>query len=174
MLTSLRRASIVIASSGSTRSIRYTSVASRYFGSSSGSPKSDDQTTEKSSQSTSEKAEEDISADSYSKAMDDLKNVENSAKDLHRQLLLKYANAENTRRERLEEVRRRDAQHISKFGEKVSTIYESLDKVCELAKAKAESSDADEKVKSLAEGLIMTRGIMKNILSKHGIMNGSK
>ena len=112
--------------------------------------------------------------DAYSKASKEYEELEGSVRDLHRQLLLKYANAENKRRERLDEIKKRDTQHISNFGEKTVAIYESLVKVCELAKEKSIAPDADDKVKSLSEGLVMTQGIMKNILTKHGIMKDSK
>ncbi len=112
--------------------------------------------------------------DAYLKVVQELEQVQSSITNLHRELLLKYANAENKRRERIEEIKRRDAQHISKFGEKTLKIYESLVKVCDQAQSKSSLSDADDKVKSLAEGLVMTQGIMRNILTKHGIMQESK
>ena len=112
--------------------------------------------------------------DAYLKAVNELDQVQTSITNLHRELLLKYANAENKRRERIEEIKKRDAQHITKFGQKTLKIYESLVKVCDQAQAKSSLSDADDKVKSLAEGLVMTQGIMRNILTKHGIMQDSK
>ena len=99
-----------------------------------------------------------------------LSKAENESKAVHRKLLLKYADAENKRRERVEELKKLDAKYISAFGQKVSAIYESLSKVCEAAQKKAEAPNADEKVKSFTEGLVMTQGIMKNILSKHNII----
>ena len=112
--------------------------------------------------------------DAYLKVVQELEQIQVSITNLHRELLLKYANAENKRRERIEEIKRRDAQHISKFGEKTLKIYDSLVKVCDLAQSKSSLSDADDKVKSLAEGLVMTQGIMRNILTKHDIMQDSK
>lgn len=106
----------------------------------------------------------------YKHAVEALQKAENDAKNIHRKLLLKYADAENRRRERVEELKKLDAKYISAFGEKVSSIYESLSKVCAAAQKKAEAPSAEEKVKSFTEGLVMTQGIMKNILSKHNII----
>ena len=176
MLTSLRRGSFFSTSRGYSRCLVCSNTRGRNFFSSTPNDKAASPESEKTtdSQSNEEKVVEDVSSDPYNKAIHELENLENSAKDLHRQLLLKYANAENKRRERLEEVKRRDAQHISKFGEKSLKIYESLGKVCDQAKEKAATGDADEKVKSLAEGLVMTHGIMKNILAKHGLVNSNQ
>ncbi len=174
MLPSLRRGSLLLASRGYTGSFNCINGHTRGLFSTSSDQKLDDKEKDVESKATAEKVAEENSSDPYIKAAEELQNLENSAKDLHRELLLKYANAENKRRERVEEVKRRDAQYISKFGEKTLNIYESLGKVCELAQQKANASDADEKVKSLAEGLVMTHGIMKNILNKHGLMNGKQ
>jgi molecular chaperone GrpE (heat shock protein) len=92
---------------------------------------------------------------------------------LHHKLLLKYADAENVRRERVNDVKRRDAQYIAKFGDKVGDIYDSLVKVCDFASGKAAVPNVDEKVKSLTEGLVMTKGLMRNILEKHNIRKNS-
>ena len=104
----------------------------------------------------------------YQKAVADLDTAEVTIRKLHGELLLKYADAENVRRERASELKKRDLGNIKVFGGKTGTIFESLDKVCTTANEKAAKSD-DEKVKSLAEGLSMTRDIMKNILEKHNI-----
>ena len=111
--------------------------------------------------------------DAYAAAMKEYEAVELEAKKLHGDLLLRYANAENKRRERNTEIKRRDGLNISSFGNKATSIFASLDKTCELADKKANALEADVKVKSLAEGLRMTRGIMKNILVKHNISKDS-
>jgi molecular chaperone GrpE (heat shock protein) len=130
---------------------------------SSGSEKvSEEQSAEPSAQSNDE-------VDGRTKIQTQIQKLESEGKDMHRKLLLKYADAENKRRERVDEIKKRDAKYISAFGGKVSAIYDSLSKVCELSETKASAPNADEKVKSFAEGLVMTRGIMKNILEKHNI-----
>ena len=124
---------------------------------------SEDQPTEPKAQSVDE-------SDSQTKMKAQIEKFEQDAKDMHRKLLLKYADAENKRRERVDEIKKRDAKYISAFGLKVSAIYESLSKVCDLSQGKASAPNADEKVKSFTEGLVMTRDIMKNILEKHNIV----
>ena len=108
--------------------------------------------------------------DEYTKAAEGLTKAETSLKELHHKLLLKYADAENKRRERVEELKKRDAVYVKKMGEKTVEIYESLKGVCQLAQKKAANKTADDKVKSLSEGLVMTHGLMKNILSKHNVV----
>jgi molecular chaperone GrpE (heat shock protein) len=100
--------------------------------------------------------------------------LENNLKSTHHKLLLKYADAENKRRDRLADLKKKDSSHISKFGDKVSGIYRSLEEVCTIAQERAKSPGAEEKVKSFSEGLFMTRDIMKGILSKHNIESNSK
>ena len=114
--------------------------------------------------------ESEVENKEYKAALEKLEKLQTEYNATHRKLLLKYADAENKRRERVEEVKKRDAKYIKSFGEKVQEIHESLNKVCELSQAKASLPDADEKVKSFTEGLVMTRGIMKNILVKHNIV----
>lgn len=116
------------------------------------------------------KVEEDSSS-SYQKALEEIETAELSARQLHGDLLRKYASAENKRRERSTEISKRNAQNIKAFASKSSLIFDSLGRVCELAQAKAKAPGVDEKVKSLAEGLTMTHGIMNNILEKHNISN---
>jgi molecular chaperone GrpE (heat shock protein) len=106
----------------------------------------------------------------YAQALEALQKAEQEAKSLHRNLLLKYADAENKRRERVEDIKKLDTKHVSAFGKKVSEIFESLTKVCDTAQSKAAAPTAGEKVKSFSEGLVMTRDIMKNILAKHSIL----
>ena len=108
-------------------------------------------------------------ADELTRASAELEKAQATVKELHHKLLLKYANAENKRRERSDEIRRRNSKNILTFGQKTLGIYESLAKVCDLAQDKANLPEAEEKVKSLSEGLVMTRDIFKNILSKHNI-----
>lgn len=107
----------------------------------------------------------------YDSAIASLRKSEALSNELHRSLLFKYAEAENKRRERLEEIKRRDAKYIQSFAEKTLSIYGSLDKVCTLAQSKSQVDGSSEKVRSLAEGLVMTRDIMKNILSKHNVVS---
>jgi molecular chaperone GrpE (heat shock protein) len=107
----------------------------------------------------------------YEIAVASLKKSESLSNELHRNLLFKYAEAENKRRERLEEIKRRDAKYIQSFADKTLSIYGSLEKVCTLAQAKSQEDGSSEKVRSLAEGLVMTRDIMKNILSKHNVVS---
>jgi molecular chaperone GrpE (heat shock protein) len=114
--------------------------------------------------------ESEIENKEYKAALEKLEKLQAEVDASHRKLLLKYADAENKRRERVEEIKNRDAKYIKSFGEKVQEIHESLNKVCELSQSKASLLDADEKVKSFTEGLVMTRGIMKNILVKHNIV----
>jgi molecular chaperone GrpE (heat shock protein) len=106
----------------------------------------------------------------YKQAAEAMSKAETQAKSLHHSLLLKYADAENKRRERVEELKKLDSKHVVAFGNKVSAIFDSLCNVCETAKAKADAPSAGEKVKSLTEGLTMTRDIMRNILVKHNIV----
>ena len=121
----------------------------------------------------SEKIEEKQQAeqiiDEVARRYAELEKSQETARELHHKLLLKYADAENKRRERSAELKKRNAKNIASFGEKTLSIYESLAKVCDLAQEKAKLPDAEEKVKSLSEGLVMTRDIFKNILSKHNI-----
>ena len=118
---------------------------------------------------TADKTESPVEEDN-SKRMESLNKSESLANELHRNLLFKYAEAENKRRERLDEIKRRDAKYIKSFAEKTLSIYESLDKVCTLAESKAKVDGANEKVKSFTEGLVMTRCIMRNILAKHNVV----
>ena len=116
---------------------------------------------------TAEKIAEDTE---YAQAVESLKKAESDSKSFHHRLLLKYADAENKRRERVEELKKLDSKHITAFGDKVKAIYDSLENVCATAKVKSDAPTADEKVKSFSEGLMMTRDIMKNILVKHNIV----
>ena len=121
-------------------------------------------------ESVPEPEQAEVSADE-AKALDDLQKSEVTVKELHHKLLLKYADAENKRRERSVELKRRDAANIKLFADKTYGIYDSLESVCKIATEKAADPTADEKVKSFAEGLSMTRGIMKNILAKHNVVS---
>lgn len=114
--------------------------------------------------------EQKLMDENYSKTLKELETSQMLAKDLHHQLLLKYADAENKRRDRLAEIKRRGDRQMSQFGGKIAIIYESLAKVCESASASSKSPDASDKVKALTEGLSMTRGIFKNVLEKHNII----
>lgn len=107
----------------------------------------------------------------YEKVVESVKKSEAEVVELHRKLLFKYAEAENKRRERLEEIKRRDTKHIASFAEKALGIFDSLEKVCTLAQSKAGVAGANDKVKSFSEGLVMTRDIMRNILSKHNVVS---
>ena len=107
--------------------------------------------------------------DEMAAAQDRLKQAEASLNSSHHQLLLKYAEAENKRRERLGEIKKRDTANVSKFAEKVADIYASLEDVCMVAASKKQAESREERVKSLSEGLFMTRDIMKNILAKHNV-----
>lgn len=107
--------------------------------------------------------------DEMATAQDKLKQAEASLKSTHHQLLLKYAEAENKRRERQGEIKKRDTANVSKFAEKVADIFASLEDVCTVAASKIQAESTEERVKSLSEGLFMTRDIMKNILAKHNV-----
>lgn len=147
------------------------SIGQRFCGSASAKDQSEASDTEKTKlEETSAKPEEIDEDSEYHQATEALAKAEAQAKALHHNLLLKYADAENKRRERVEELKKLDARHVTGFGNKVSAIYDSLCKVCETAKAKSEAPSAEDKVKSLSEGLMMTRDIMKNILVKHSIV----
>lgn len=74
--------------------------------------------------------------DEMAAAQDSLKQAEASLNSSHHQLLLKYAEAENKRRERLGEIKKRDTANVSKFAEKVADIYASLEDVCMVAASK--------------------------------------
>ena len=121
-------------------------------------------------ESVPEPEQAEVSTDE-AKALDDLQKADATVKELHHKLLLKYADAENKRRERSAELKRRDAVNIKLFADKTYGIYESLESVCKIATEKAADPTADEKVKSFAEGLSMTRGIMRNILAKHNVVS---
>jgi molecular chaperone GrpE (heat shock protein) len=141
-----------------------------------GAPKSDASGKITSESESQEHEEKDRASDDETKiteADETLKKLEVEQKSLHHKLLLKYADAENVRRERVNDVKRRDAQYIAKFGDKVGDIYDSLVKVCDFASGKAAVPNVDEKVKSLTEGLVMTKGLMRNILEKHNIRKNS-
>ena len=177
MLTSLRRVSIRRTVCWSVFPSGTSSFGARCFASTDDTRNSSGSKEDEKIKSAHDDAQESPSVgqdDAYLKVVQQLEQTQGSITNLHRELLLKYANAENKRRERIEEIKRRDTQHISKFGDKTLKIYESLVKVCDQAQQKAAATDADDKVKSLAEGLVMTQGIMRNILSKHGIMQDSK
>jgi molecular chaperone GrpE (heat shock protein) len=105
----------------------------------------------------------------FTKKCAELKSAEAQVKGLHHKLLLKYADAENKRRERVSEIKRRSEKRVAEFGQKIVSIQESLSKVCNIAQARSDAADSSDKVKSLAEGLVMTRGILKNVLEKHNI-----
>jgi len=166
------------------RNVRFAGISSRaeifqagpstrgFF--SQGSPKKENNDNAVPESKASEEPEEQTPADvKLTEVSEKLDNMENEYKSLHHKLLLKYADAENLRRDRINDVRKRDSQYIAKFGDKVSDIYESLSKICDFANKKAAAQEAEEKVRSLTEGLVMTRGLMKNILEKHNIKNKS-
>jgi molecular chaperone GrpE (heat shock protein) len=150
--------------------LRNSVPCSRLFSSAADPNKAETPTAEKSEEETETMKEASKEEIEYNQAVGALKKAEEDAKNIHRTLLMKYADAENKRRQRVEELKKLDSKHISAFGQKVSTIYESLSIVCGTAQKKAEALSADEKVKSFTEGLVMTHGIMKNILSKHNII----
>ncbi len=107
--------------------------------------------------------------ENYSKAVKELEVSQQLVKDLHNQLLLKYADAENKRRERLADLKRRGNKHIAHFGEKIALIHESLENVCDKATKRSHAPESSDKVKAFTEGLTMTQGIFKNVLEKHNI-----
>lgn len=165
-----RQLSIVARVSRATRSIatlRHPAIIVRHFSTTQSNPqeKTDDNTYENLEISEEQK----LADDNYNKAARELETSQQLVKDLHHQLLLKYANAENTRRERVAEIKRRGDKHISQFGEKIGSIYESLAKVCATAQTRSSAPDATDKVKAFTEGLTMTQGIFKNVLEKHNI-----
>jgi len=75
--------------------------------------------------------------DAYAMAVKAYEAAEREGKKLHGELLLRYADAENKRRERTAELKRRDAYNISAFGAKTMSICYSSDKTCELAEKKS-------------------------------------
>ncbi len=62
--------------------------------------------------------------------------IDTEIKELRHLLLTKYANAENSSKDRSAELSRREAQRIQRFAVRVNEVYESLEEVCKVAEAK--------------------------------------